>query len=138
MKWPGGKRELVNHLLPLFPERFGRYFKPFAGGAAVFFALSPRRAVLADTNGDLINCYIQVRDQPEEVIKRLAEMPNTELDYYAIRAAGPIDPVIQAARLIYLTSLSFNGIHRVNLIGQFNVPYGRKLHIKPLDPVRIR
>jgi DNA adenine methylase len=40
--------------------------------------------------------------------------------------------------LIYLTSLAFNGIYRVNLSGQFNVPYGYKTHLSPCDEVRIR
>jgi len=85
-----------------------------------------------------MNCYLQVRDRPSEVIAHLEIMKNTESDYYSIRSRVCICPFEQAARLIYLMELSFNGIHRVNLKGEFNVPYGHKTHLKPCDPSRIK
>lgn len=33
----GGKRKMVNHILPLIPEH-SLYAEPFAGGAAIFWA----------------------------------------------------------------------------------------------------
>ncbi len=124
LKWPGGKRALLKEILPLFPTSFNRYYEPFIGGGAAFFALRPSEAILADNNPDLINCYEQVRDNPRVVIDHLREMPNTERDYYAVRASAPQERAAQAARFIYLCTLSFNGIYRVNLKGVFNVPYG--------------
>ncbi len=138
LKWPGGKRELVRHILPLIPTQFGTYFEPFLGGGALFFALAPEASVLSDHNRELMTCYEQVRDYPGEVIHTLSAMPNSSEDYYRIRGERPTDLIEIAARLIYLTTLSFNGIHRVNLRGEFNVPYGRKLHVDPCDPVRIK
>jgi DNA adenine methylase len=105
----------------------------------MFFSLQPAHSVLSDINPDLINCYSAVRDEPEQVIGALAALRNTEAEYYRVRDEWtPSDPVERAAQLIYLTSLSFNGIHRTNLKGKFNVPYGRRTHIEPLDPNRIR
>jgi len=103
----------------------------------VFFALRPRRAVLSDTNSELMNCYVQVRERPHGVIERLGRLRNTQAEYYRIRAAVPRSDVGRAARLIYLTTLSFNGIYRVNLRGEFNVPYGCKVHLAPCDPAAI-
>jgi DNA adenine methylase len=137
LKWPGGKRKLLSSILPLAPGSHRCYYEPFVGGGAVFFALCPARAVLADSNEELINCYIQVRDRHGEVTEYLRAMPNSERLYYETRASAPTDPVARAARLIYLTTLSFNGIYRENLAGVFNVPYGRKTHLDPCDPARI-
>src|SRR3989442_8490760 len=137
LKWPGGKRALLPHLLPLIPSSFNRYIEPFFGGGALFFAIRPHKAFLSDSNPHLINCYIQVRDHPEEVIARLKRHKNSEREYYKIREREPKTPVSRAARLIYLATLSFNGIHRLNLKGQFNVPYGHKTHLQPCDPVKI-
>jgi DNA adenine methylase len=138
LKWPGGKRALLNHLLPLVPSSLNSYFEPFLGGGALFFALQPRRGVLADNNPELVNLYLQVRDNPEELIEHLSRLRNTERDYYAIRSSVPEHPVERAARIMYLTTLAFNGIHRLNLRGQFNVPYGYKMHLNPCEPSKIR
>jgi DNA adenine methylase len=82
IKWPGGKRALLKYLIPLIPEKYDRYFEPFLGGGALFFALRPSQAILSDKNHDLMNCYIQLRDQPEDVIERLGKLKNTKEDYY--------------------------------------------------------
>lgn len=137
-RWPGGKRALLRHLLPLLPKTFKRYYEPFFGGGAVFFALQHKTAVLSDTNPDLINCYVQVRDRPDEVIAYLNRLRNTEQDYYRIRDKVPEDSLARAARLIYLAALSFNGIYRLNSSGTFNVPYGYRTYLQPCDPVKIK
>jgi DNA adenine methylase len=136
-RWAGGKRSLLKHLLPLLPDSYGTYYEPFFGGGALFFALQPQVAVLSDLNPDLINCYRQVRDRPNEVIEHLGRLKNTREDYYSIREQIPADEVGKAARLIYLVRLSFNGIYRLNSAGKFNVPYGNRLMLQPCDPERI-
>ncbi|MCR8996190.1 Dam family site-specific DNA-(adenine-N6)-methyltransferase [Brevibacillus halotolerans] len=138
LKWPGGKRNLLKHIFSLIPRNFGNYYEPFVGGGALFFALQPQNATLSDSNLDLINCYIQVRDNPEEVILKLKSLNNSEQDYYNIRSNVPTDEIEKAVRLIYLTTLSFNGIYRQNLKGEFNVPYGQKIHLQPCDEIKIR
>ena len=137
LKWTGGKRALAPEIAPLL-EGYGRYFEPFFGGGAVFFQLHPKKAVLSDLNSELINCYETTKSRPEELIASLKRLKNTEEDYYKVRASAPRTAVTRAARFIYLCALSFNGIYRVNLSGQFNVPYGRKEHITPCDAELIR
>jgi DNA adenine methylase len=137
LKWPGGKRKLLKHILGILPKSFGSYYEPFLGSAALFFALKPEKSFLADNNSELINCYIQVRDNHEKVILLLNELNNTKEYYYKIRDNTSTNKIFRAARLIYLTTLSFNGIYRTNLKGNFNVPYGHKLHLKPCDQSKI-
>lgn len=138
LKWPGGKRKLLKHILGILPKSFGSYYEPFLGSAALFFALKPDKSLLADNNSELINCYIQVRDNPDKVILLLKDLKNTKENYYEIRDNASTNKIFRAARLIFLTTLSFNGIYRTNLKGKFNVPYGYKLHLTPCDPSRIR
>jgi DNA adenine methylase len=70
-----------------------------------------------------------VRDRVDELIEILKDlaMDTSEQTYYSIRAMNPGTQVEQAARLIYLNRLCFNGLYRLNKNGQFNVPYG---HLK--------
>jgi len=137
LKWPGGKRALLKHIYPLLPARYNRYYEPFLGGGALFFMLQPVAAILADKNAELMNCYLQVRDHPSDVIAYLQSLHNSEQDYYIVRSSSPSSDIERAGRLIYLTTLSFNGIHRVNLAGTFNVPYGYKTHLQACDESKI-
>ena len=127
LKWAGGKRQLLQQYSSLFPKTSKKYFEPFLGGGAVFFRLQPSVAVLSDVNEELINCYIVVRDEVEELIQALRVHRNERDYYYSVRAWKPetLTPVQRAARLIFLNRTCFNGLYRVNSKGQFNVPFGR-------------
>ena len=132
VKWVGGKTKLLSHLLARVPERFGRYYEPFAGGAALFFRLAPRRAVLADFNADLINLYSALAADVDAVIRRLEHHRSVhdEAHYYAMRARWNDrdhrwPAAERAAAFIYLNKTCFNGLWRVNRAGAFNVPIGR-------------
>jgi DNA adenine methylase len=138
IKWAGGKRKLLPAIIEVAPSKFSNYFEPFFGGGAVFFSLLPRRATLSDTNAELIQMYIQIRDCPERVLRHLRRMPNSEHDYYRIRSMRPRSDASKAARLIYLCTLAFNGIYRQNLKGEFNVPYGYKTHINPCNEAMLQ
>ncbi len=127
LKWAGGKGQLLDQLRPLLPGRFRRYFEPFAGGAALFFALRPARAVLADVNEELIDCYLATRDHVDAVIEALGHYRYGAEDYYRARAVDrtTLPLAERAARTIYLNKTGYNGLYRVNRAGKFNVPMGR-------------
>lgn len=137
LKWPGGKRTLVGYLQEHIPDQFGTYYEPFFGGGALFFALEPERAVVGDLNEELVNCYRAVQSDPDGLIRVLRTFKNDEDSYYAIRSYRPRTNLRRAARMLYLTRLCFNGIHRVNLKGDFNVPYGWKTHLETFDELAI-
>jgi len=114
------------------PERFGRYYEPFAGGAALFFRVAPARAVLADSNPDLIGLYTCLAVDVAGVIKKLEHhrAVHSEGHYYATRTRWNDRELSwtsaeRAATFIYLNKTCFNGLWRVNRAGAFNVPIGR-------------
>ncbi len=134
LRWAGGKQWLAGEITRYLPEGFGCYYEPFVGGGSVFFALSPRKAVLGDTNCVLIETYRQVRDNPRELIRHLCQWQNSRDTYYRVRSAMFRSPSTRAARTIYLNKTCWNGLFRVNRQGKFNVPYGNTPSRRTHDP----
>lgn len=131
LKWAGGKWKLCPQYKQLGvipkPTEYNRYFEPFLGGAAVFLYIEPEKAFLSDSNEDLINVYINVRDNLEELLELLKfhKQNHSKKYYYQIRREwreGSDNE--RAAKLIYLNKTCFNGLYRVNAKGEFNVPMG--------------
>ena len=166
LKWAGGKRQLLPALEPYYPQSFQRYLEPFVGSGAVFFHLAAngvldgRAAVLSDVNADLIGLYRVVRDRTEAVITELLDLQREhrqrgEACYYEVRdqrfnpararlaadggerTAADYSPAL-AAMLIFLNRTGFNGLFRLNRLGEFNVPAGRYKDPRICDPVHIR
>ena len=53
----GGKQQLINKILPLFPVH-KQYNEPFFGGGALFFAKEPAEIeFINDINGEIVNFY---------------------------------------------------------------------------------
>ncbi len=128
IKWAGGKRWLTKHPSFEIPEFSGRYIEPFLGGAAVFFYLKPKEAILSDTNKHLIETYRAVRDDWEKVeyeLKRFQKLHSPDF-YYEERKRIRKIPYRRAAQFLYLNRTCFNGLYRENLKGIFNVPIGAK------------
>jgi DNA adenine methylase len=146
VKWAGGKSALVPALRRHVPSKMRIYVEPFAGGAALFFALSslrPRpfaRAILVDQNADLVACYTAVKNDVEEVIERLQAFKYDRDQFYEVRAmdTAKMSDGERGARLIYLNKTCFNGLWRVNSKGQFNVPFGRLVNPKICDEKKLR
>ena len=88
IKWAGGKTKLLPSLQALRPRSYRRYFEPFLGGGALFFHISPKNAVLNDSNDDLVNMYRCVAWNVEGVIRRLAthRKQHCEEHYYEVRS----------------------------------------------------
>lgn len=140
VRWAGGKTWLIPHISAIVGDlHIEHYHEPFLGGGAIFFSMEhTKKSYLSDANAQLINTYIQVRDNPEELIEFFMQLPNTEDDYYRIRREITGESTVEnAARFLYLNQTSYNGLYRVNRNGRYNVPYGFRTNWV-YDPKRIR
>lgn len=154
LKYRGGKFQELNHYLRYIPS-FNKYYEPFLGGGATFFALEPQRAYIADINKKLIDFYqdlVKNYDQTKKELKQLqheyeenrrifvtrkkvnpkehVEDPNDAL-YYSIRDMfnhGANGRYNYSTIYYFLNKTAYSGMIRYNKQGEFNVPYGRYAH----------
>lgn len=147
VKWAGGKRQLLERLESRMPETYNRYFEPFIGGGALLLDIQPKEAVINDTNGQLINVYHQLKENPEAVISAvntLDKIPCNKDRYLLVRKhynekiqAQELDAEC-AALMIWINKHCFNGLYRVNTKGLFNVPYNNKINGASIDEDNLR
>lgn len=126
-----------------------KYFEPFVGGGAVFFYLIHNYEIkyvyLGDINKDLMLTYNMVKNRPEELIDILKSLKESYLlkedsqrkeFFYDLRSkfneksnmdinlkSSYEKQLVRASQLIFLNKTCFNGLYRVNLNGEFNVPF---------------
>ena len=119
-------------LLAAVPDGLDRhpYHEPFVGGGALFFALSPKKAMLSDNNLRLIRTYLGVRDRLDALIDLLGvykkkHSPAFFQSMREVKVDALRDNAKVAAWMIYLNKTAFNGLYRVNSRNLFNVPFGR-------------
>jgi DNA adenine methylase len=127
LRWAGSKRQSLPALIAALPEKYDRYVEPFAGSAALFFAVTPPCALLGDLNSLLLNALHWVRYDCESVLGEVRAIPRSPDQYYAARTElNAADPQSQraAALFIYVNRNCFNGLWRTNRLGHFNVPFG--------------
>lgn len=150
LKWAGGKGQLLSQLEQHLPQDLKgqefTYIEPFVGGGAMFFYMLQRfpnikRAIINDVNSYLITAYQVIKNSPDDLIERLADLEekyfslveeeekkNFYLQVRDIFNNEKLDDIDRSKYLIFLNRTCFNGLYRVNAKGKFNVPFGRHLH----------
>lgn len=131
VKWVGGKRQLIDTISPLLPKRISSYCEPFLGGGALLFFVQPKKAIVNDLNQDLMTMYKVIRDDIDSLLESLKKHENNSEYFYSLRdldrnkdVYNSLSDVEIASRLIYLNKTCFNGLFRVNSMGEFNTPFG--------------
>ncbi len=75
IKWAGGKSQLIDEIRKKYPQEINRYCEPFVGGGAVLLDIlvniNPTSILINDINKELINVYMQIQQNVEDVIKML-------------------------------------------------------------------
>lgn len=140
LKWAGGKTQMLSELMLRVPKTYSKYIEPFFGGGALFFFLRPENAIISDSNPELINMYLQVAHNVDDVIDCLQKYENTSEMFYDVRSQDwrKLSRIEAAARTIYLNKTCFNGLYRVNKSGQFNTPFGKYKNPKICDVDSLR
>ena len=146
VKWAGGKSQLLNEIRNKYPANIEKYCEPFVGGGAVLFDIlekfSPKEVLINDINFELINTYNQIKNNIDELIKKLNKYQKDYADkdeegrlkiylknrdkYNKLILKYADDDLLEKASLfIFLNKTCFNGLYRVNKDGLYNVPKGK-------------
>ena len=144
VKWAGGKRQIIDKLKMYVPDEYNTYYEPFVGGGALLFELEPKKAVINDSNEELINVYKVLCDEDKfnKMVRTLNshETNHSEEYYYELRnkdrsrkSFERLADYTRAARTIYLNKACFNGLYRVNSKNEFNVPFGKKAKVNTYE-----
>lgn len=125
LRWAGSKKKLLPQMAEYWRDEFECYIEPFAGSASFFYYLSPRKAILSDSNKDLIKVYKSIKKNAEAIYEIWSGFPICKDYYYKFREdiKTTDDPILHAALFLYLNRNCFNGLYRTNLKGEFNVPF---------------
>ena len=140
IKWAGGKQKLLENIRTTYPQNIIRYCEPFVGGGAVLLDIlehyAPKEVLINDINPELINAYLQVQKNPEDLILHLnglqkcflSAVPEIRRQIYLEkrtrfnRLLSESDAKYaceKAALFIFLNKTCFNGLYRVNQKGEY-------------------
>ena len=137
LKWAGGKSRILDRIKAVLPKG-NRLIEPFIGSGVVFLNTDYPAYLLADSNQDLINLFLHLKNEGEDFIdyckKYFIPENNNETTFYKLRDLfnETSDTRLKAALFIYLNRHCFNGLCRYNSKGKYNVPFGR--YKNPLLP----
>ena len=84
MKWVGGKTQIIDQVLSLFPKAMNNYHEPFLGGGSVLLALLSHSAngtikvsgtiYASDLNSNLIGLYKNIQSNPDTLISEVNKL----------------------------------------------------------------
>ncbi|END1167103.1 Dam family site-specific DNA-(adenine-N6)-methyltransferase, partial [Salmonella enterica subsp. enterica] len=144
LKWAGGKFDVVPQLREHLPKA-GYLIEPFVGGGSVFMNTDYDRYVLCDSNPALINFYRLLTYNTTALIDRAwslfrdggtreaYERNRQTFNTITLATARLRGEYLEwAALFLYLNRHGFNGMHRTNQKGEFNIPFGK--HSLPYFP----
>lgn len=86
--WIGGKSQLANRIISLFPEKIERYIEVFSGGGSVLFAKDKHAPfeVYNDANGQLVNLFRCAKYHCGELQREISSYINAREVFEDIRS----------------------------------------------------
>lgn len=159
LKWVGGKTQILEKVMTLFPSEINNYYEPFTGGGSVLLgilSLIEKNKIkvngniyASDANKDLISFYKQIVKTPKLFCRELDNLikeynkrsddneqdDSKEKFYYKMREkynTGELSDVEKTTLFFFLNKTCFRGVYRIGPNG-FNVPFGHYKNVSFYD-----
>lgn len=113
LKYWGGKQQLANRIIALFPQHTC-YVEPFFGGGAVFFEKTKAPVeIINDVNDNIVNFYRVIKRQFEQLKEEIDSTLYSESQWRQAkelwRSGMDKDKVLRAWAVFVLSHQSFSG-----------------------------
>ena len=136
IKWVGSKRHQSENIIQYFPEYINTYYEPFCGGCSVAYQFLAsqninrtyiNRIVCSDINGDLIDLWNTIKNDPKGLFNEYTKMwchmndydiPDRKIYYNDVREE--FNQTRSPYLFFFLMRTCTNGIPRYNAYGNFN------------------
>lgn len=131
LNYIGGKKRLLNQIIPLFPKKISTFVDLFCGGCNVGINIGANKIIFNDNIIYLIDMYNYFKEyDPEYIIisieKRIEELNLSITNYEAyLSLRNEYNIKRNPSDLFLLAAFSFNHQIRFNSIHQFNTPFGK-------------
>ncbi len=131
LNYIGGKKRLLNQIIPLFPKKISTFVDLFCGGCNVGINIDANKIIFNDNIIYLIDMYNYFNEyDPEYIIisieKRIEELNLSITNYEAyLSLRNEYNIKRNPSDLFLLAAFSFNHQIRFNSIHQFNTPFGK-------------
>lgn len=105
-RYPGSKWSLAQWIISFFPQGYEKmvYLEPFLGSGAVFFNKAPGAVeTINDLEGDIVNIFRVLREQPDE-LKRVLQLTPYSRQEYDLSFEPCEDPLEKARRFMVRTN----------------------------------
>ena len=128
LKYQGSKWKMADWIISLMPPHKS-YLEPFFGSGAVYFKKpSSRIETINDMDGEIVNLFRCIREQPKELMKAVTMTPYSREEYeqaWSRYRAGSKPAGIEAARLTLVRYWQTHGSSAVYKGGWKNDRAGR-------------
>jgi DNA adenine methylase len=110
LNYYGSKFRLAPWIIKHFPKH-ETYVEPYAGGASVLLAKGPSYVeVYNDLDNEVVNFFVQLRENPDELIRQILLTPYARWEYEISLLEGLLLGDLERARRFFVRSwLSFSG-----------------------------
>lgn len=127
----GSKQRYIRQIDQYIPKDIDTYYELFLGSGAVMFHVlettNMKRAIVTDINPDLINVFVQLKRDPDELNKKLQYLDKRKSRKHFVKYRqtfkSGINTSLNAAKFIYFTKLSFRS-RLYNTAGKLYPSYG--------------
>lgn len=117
INWIGGKFYSAKHIISHFPHssEFDVYCEIFGGAAHVLMQKKPHKhiEIYNDINGDLVNFWMQCKNNAEAIEGQCRMLPYSRQLYYeyhySLFDGTELEPLERAVRWFYVLRSNFNG-----------------------------